>query len=699
MASVQSVWGIDVGRCALKAIKLRAAGDGKVEVVAHDYVEHAKILTQPDADRPALIAAALEKFLSRNDITKDQVFVSVPGQHTLARFTKLPPVADKRIPDIVRYEADQQIPFDMDEVIWDYQIFREEGAPDTEVGIFAMKRELIREHLLHFEQVSIEPIGVQCGPLAVFNAAVFDGLVGNEATILLDIGAESTDLIIGTQNGLWTRTINIGGNNLTDALVKSFKLSFAKAENLKRTAADSKYARQIFQAMRPIFADLVQELQRSIGFFSSTHRDAKVERVVTVGNAMMLPGLQKYLQQNLGMTVDKPESFRNCVSPAPSGSQLAEQHSSFWVAYGLAIQGLELSRVTSNLLPTEIAKQVVWRKKRPAFAAAAACLLLSGGIIWLRYSNDAQAAAPPADLPSKLDIEGALNIIENGPSSALSDRARAISILRAGEEVKKAVAELSGKKKDDGTEELVTLLASKKTVPKVIELIHAALPIAADPASWPQSSTDVAAHTTIPRKERKWITIDRLDTQYMADVNEPFWEVTSKVDVPPRVVAEDAVERGLKIELSVSTPFAGGMKFVQTEYMDKLRKIGREPGLGFYFDRIWLIEGAHAALKGAGAGDDADASKPSGRGGGAGAGTDKSELDLITLEPINDDWNFKIWIDVILKDFPEEEGESGEGAPGDETGEGNPEGKPNAPKKPQKTDEPKGFDDGESEGG
>src|SRR6185503_10988697 len=130
MATTQAVWGIDVGRCALKAIKLRPGADGKVEVVAIDYVEHAKILSQPDADRHALIAAALEKFLSRNDVSKDLVFVSVPGQHTLARFTKLPPVAPKRIPDIVRYEADQQIPFDMDEVIWDYQTFQREGMPD-----------------------------------------------------------------------------------------------------------------------------------------------------------------------------------------------------------------------------------------------------------------------------------------------------------------------------------------------------------------------------------------------------------------------------------------------------------------------------------------------------------------------------------------------------------------------------------------
>ncbi|MDO8628954.1 MAG: type IV pilus assembly protein PilM, partial [Phycisphaerales bacterium] len=398
MASTQAVWGIDVGRCALKAVKLRPAADGKVELAGFDYVEHAKILSQPDADRHALIGAALEKFLSHNDVSKDQVVVSVPGQHTLARFTKLPPVAPKRIPDIVRYEADQQIPFDMDEVIWDYQTFQQEGTPDIEVGIFAMKRELIREHLLHFEQAAIEPIGVQSGPLAVYNAAHFDGWLANDTTVLLDIGAENTDLVVATKDTLWTRTVPIGGNRFTEALVKSFKLSFSKAENLKRTAAESKYARQIFQAMRPVFADLVQELQRSIGFYSSTHRDTHVDRVIGIGNAFQLPGLQKYLQQNLSMNVERPQTFRNALPSAVSNQEaFKEQFLSLFTAYGLALQGLDLTKVTSNLLPTEIAKQVVWHKKRPAFAAAAACLVLAGGLVWFRQTSDMRALAAGAE--------------------------------------------------------------------------------------------------------------------------------------------------------------------------------------------------------------------------------------------------------------------------------------------------------------
>src|ERR1700730_16251732 len=114
------VWGIDLGQCALKAIRLEAV-DGKVVATAFDYIEHPKILSQPDADPDQLTREALEQFLSRNEIKGDVVVISVPGQSGLARFVKLPPVKEKKIADIVRFEAKQQIPFPLEEVVWDFQ--------------------------------------------------------------------------------------------------------------------------------------------------------------------------------------------------------------------------------------------------------------------------------------------------------------------------------------------------------------------------------------------------------------------------------------------------------------------------------------------------------------------------------------------------------------------------------------------------
>ncbi len=677
MASTQAVWGIDVGRCALKAVKLRPAAEGKVEVAAIDYVEHAKILSQPDADRPALIGAALEKFLSRNDVSKDQVVVGVPGQHTLARFTKLPPVAPNRIPDIVRYEADQQIPFDMDEVIWDYETFQQEGLPDIEVGIFAMKRELIREHLLHFEQAAIEPNGVQSGPLALYNAAYFDGWLSGDTTILLDIGAENTDLVVATKDALWTRTVPIGGNRFTEALVKSFKLSFAKAENLKRTAAESKYARQIFQAMRPVFADLVQELQRSIGFYSSTHRDTKVDRVLGVGDAFQLPGLQKYLQQNLSLNVDRPPSFRNAaVSSVANQDAFKEHFLSLYVAYGLALQGLELTKVTSNLLPTEIAKQVAWRKKRPAFAAAAACLVLAGGLVWFRQATDMRALAAGASSSNvgSLSLDQAVDVIRGGPRGDHSDRAKAATILEAGNVLKKTLSGLSGKGESEQSEarRAVELLSLKRIAPSILRVIHESLPTSSDSIAHANSPEEVLAglSSAKPRSEREQVWIEALDYFFEPELGK--WPWKSLIEVPPPINTYDVEQAlpGLHVKLTCRTPNAGGAAFIRDKFILRLRENGRRPGTGFYFDQIVLMDGVQLSAGG---------TSPTGgvsRGGGGrgssagstpGAGVASGAIDPVTLEPTTNDWRFDIWASVILSDFPQSE--SGD-EPGAESNDG-----------------------------
>src|SRR5690242_19249501 len=100
MAANRAVWGIDLGQAALKAIRLRLAGD-KVEATDHVYIEHKRILSQPDVDKQGMINDAMKTFMTDREIGKDILVVGVPGQNTLARFTKLPPVQAKKIPEIV----------------------------------------------------------------------------------------------------------------------------------------------------------------------------------------------------------------------------------------------------------------------------------------------------------------------------------------------------------------------------------------------------------------------------------------------------------------------------------------------------------------------------------------------------------------------------------------------------------------------
>src|SRR3954464_3430039 len=290
-------WGIDIGNRALKAVKLVREADG-LRMDAFKVIEHETVLSNAGDNRESLVQSALASFVQRHPMKGGVAAVGVSGQSSFARFIKLPPVEPKKIPEIVRFEAIQQIPFPLDDVEWSYQLFQEPDSPDVEVGIFAMKKELVNRNIAYFTNLGLNVQVVQMNPLAVYNSMFYDDRVG-QTTMFMDSGAENTDLIIAEGQSVWLPTLPIGGNNFTEALAKSFKLTFAKAEELKRNAATSKYAKQIFQAMRPVFADLVAETQRSIGFYASVHRDARIGKIVALGSTFQLPGLQKYLQQNL----------------------------------------------------------------------------------------------------------------------------------------------------------------------------------------------------------------------------------------------------------------------------------------------------------------------------------------------------------------------------------------------------------------
>ncbi len=400
MAKIQSVWALDVGQAALKALKLKlvpAHGETpeQVEAEAFDFVEFPKILSQPDADPEQLIREAFETFLERNDLKGSKVAIAVPGQAGLVKFIKLPPVEKKRIPDIVKFEARQQIPFALEEVVWDYQQIGgddEEAAGDddftmAEVGLFAMKRDQINRAIQPFRAAGIEVDIVQMGPIALYNYITFDKIKGSgskDSVVLLDIGADNTDLIITDGVRIWQRNVPIGGNHFTRALTKELKLTFAKAEHLKRNATKAPDPRSIFTAMRGVFNDFANEVNRSIGFYGSSNKGAKITKVIGLGNGFKLPGLQKFLQQNLTAEIEKLDEFARLTGDEVKGQPVfLDNLPSFAVVYGLALQGLGRSAIRTNLLPPEIEKVRLIRAKKPWALAASALLMLGFSALFL----------------------------------------------------------------------------------------------------------------------------------------------------------------------------------------------------------------------------------------------------------------------------------------------------------------------------
>lgn len=381
-------WGIEVGQNAIKAIKLARSGD-QVSVVDYEILPFKSVLTTPDLDATEAIQVALDEFVSKQGPGKTPAVISVPGHMAFARFAKLPPVEPKKIPVIVRFEAGQQIPFPMEQVEWDYHVFRDEDSPDVEVGIFAITKDRINRWIDNFEHVSLRLDQVSLSPLAVFNAFRFeDADTPAPGTIYLDIGTVATDVIVVEEGHIWMRTLPMGGNNFTEALMRAFKISFNKAEKLKREAATHKHTRQILVAMRPVFADLVQEVQRSLGYYQSLNRDADIQRIVGLGSTFRLPGLQKFIKQQMQLDVVRPDGFKRLAVDGKHSAEFADSAMNLATAYGLALQGLGISQVKSNLMPNHVLKTRMWKAKQPWIGAAAAVLALGALLVGVKYYAD-----------------------------------------------------------------------------------------------------------------------------------------------------------------------------------------------------------------------------------------------------------------------------------------------------------------------
>lgn len=512
MAATHGVWAIDIGTNALKALRLREGDDG-LEVIGFDYVEHSKVLSSGEVDmveKEQITLETLHKFLGQNDLGKEEVAISIAGQNSFARFIKLPPVEPKKIPEIVQFEAVQQIPFDINEVEWDWQVMENPDSPDTEVGIFAIKNELIAEVMDHFTHENLRVTCVQIAPMSLYNYACYDRkeIVDspNKAVIILDMGAENTTLVICTRDAVWQRSIRIGGNTFTQAIADAFKLNFQKAEKLKRTAPVSKYMRQIYTAMKPVYTELGGEIQRSLGFYSSSAqgRDKAFTQMIATGGGMKLQGLAKYLQQTLGISVVKPDSFERLkLSPEVSTAKFHENVSDFGVVYGLGVQLIHQAKIQTNLLPRKIARAMAWTRKARLFTIAAGVLVLVMLLGLVRAFRDLRQYEGFSSARSEVaSVIGQVQAIQSEVSTEESRKEPLLATVQKHKEV----------------------FQYRQIVPLLNETVLMCLPNATntpDQAALYEAfkNNDVAAIVSVPRNQRKLLFLTRVMIESADDVS------------------------------------------------------------------------------------------------------------------------------------------------------------------------------------
>jgi len=408
MASSNVCWGVEVGAGAVKALKLAREGES-LRVLEFVEVPHPQPMSAPDVNEADAVRVAVGALASQHAMTGDAIAISAPGQAGFVRFAKLPPTEPKQVANVVKFEAAQQIPFPLEDVEWAYQTFVSEDDPDIEVGIFAITRERVMERLAVWEELKLEPGMLALSPIAAFNAVAYDQDFSNDTpgVVILDIGTTATDLIVVDGERVWIRTFPMGGHNFTEALVSSFKIDYAKAERLKREADRRKEKRHIFQAMKPVFSDFAQDVQRSLSYYKQLHPNAELNRMIGLGSTFKLLGLRKFLSQSLQMDVERFERFNKLSVEGAKAADFQSSALNFATAYGLALQGLGIAAIDANLVPTSVVRASVWRRKTPWVATAAAVSVIAGAAGFLRPVLDGQAVETARNAPDMRSVDAA----------------------------------------------------------------------------------------------------------------------------------------------------------------------------------------------------------------------------------------------------------------------------------------------------
>lgn len=362
-----------------------------------------------DATRVAQSALALGEMVDALKAKGLPMRLTLPAQSTFSRMVKLPAMSGADLKQTVVFEAKQNIPYPLEEVVWDHRVVYESEAHEPEVLIAAAKTDLLEEWTTAVDGAGMRPGGIELASIALYNAFRFNYGEPEGCTLLIDLGARTTNLLFIEPGKFFIRTISSGGSALTAAVAKEFGEPFTMAETRKRTNGfigqgsnfaepeDPEQAR-LAKVLRNAVTRLHAEVTRSVSFYRSQQAGAAPQRVFLSGNGAQTPLMPEFWEEKLGLPVELFNPLRcvgvsqknNAAIPAVLSAQLGEH-------VGLALQSVLQCPVSINLLPPALKGKSRIGQIAMVIGLSAACIsapLLAWGV---HLSRNAEWAGIQAD--------------------------------------------------------------------------------------------------------------------------------------------------------------------------------------------------------------------------------------------------------------------------------------------------------------
>ncbi len=401
MFASQRILSLNIGASKLVLAEFGMARSGGLELVRYGI---APLGVDPDstADASAYIVSALRDLLRESGIRPGPVAVSIAGQVVFPRYVKLPPTTPDKVGQMVRYEAQQNVPFPMDEVVWDYQLIGQEGSGDLSVMLVAVKTDIVENLTACIEAAGLEAERVDVSPMALYNVVRYNYSDLGGCTMVLDMGARATNVIFVEGGRIFSRSIPVAGIAITKELMKEFELSFEDAEQLKLSHAfigfggayegpEVGVADRTSKLVRNVMTRMHAEINRTINFYRSQQGGSAPSMVLLAGGTAQIRHTATFLKDKLKTEVDYLNPFRNvAVSGEIPAERIARELYSLGEVTGVALRGAVACPVEIDLIPPAAARKRALRKSVPFYAicfAAVVAALLAGAVFVLRMQK------------------------------------------------------------------------------------------------------------------------------------------------------------------------------------------------------------------------------------------------------------------------------------------------------------------------